>query len=116
MVNKELCINLQKHDNQWRMDGKNFMKFMSHVSGYFAVNNFPESFDCNNIQSADLAADDLYIVSAIFGAYCPNEDTMILAPVNPGSFILPWQNYFQMNVCEKEEEEIKTCSILLKAV
>lgn len=116
MVCKDTYMQLVRQDDYWRMDGKTFLKFMSHVSGYFMSKDFSQDIEFDDVVYADISADDLYVVSAIFGAYSPNENTMILAPVHPGCFILPWLNYFQMNICEKAEMESRTRSILLKSV
>lgn len=116
MVCKDTYMQLVRQDDYWRMDGKTFLKFMSHVSGYFMSKDFSQDIEFDDVVYADISADDLYVVSAIFGAYSPNENTMILAPVHPGCFILPWLNYFQMNICEKAEIESRTRSILLKSV
>lgn len=98
------------------MDGATFKRFMSYVSGYFASNDISGKIEDEDIIYAEISSDDLYVVSAIFGAYSPNEDTMILAPAHPGSFILPWINYFQMNICEKENKSDKVRSILLMSL
>jgi len=82
------------------MDGATFSRFMKHVSGYFKVSDGNQTINFGNVRYAEIGEDDLYVVSAIFGAYSPDSHKMILAPVNPGSFILPWLNYFTLDVCE----------------
>lgn len=116
MVCKDTYMQLVKNGDNWRMDGMTFHKFMSHVSGYFMAKDFSRDLSFEDVLYADISADDLYVVSAIFGAYSPNENTIILAPVHPGCFILPWLNYFQLNICEKAEMQNYTRSILLKSV
>jgi hypothetical protein len=116
---KDTYMQLVRKGNRWRMDGKTFCKFMSHVSGYFMTKDLDQDLSLDNVLYAEITSDDLYVVSAIFGAYSPNENTIILAPVHPGCFILPWLNYFQLKVCEKNEkaeDRDNTRSILLRAV
>ena len=116
MVCKDTYMKLVRQGDHWRMDGKTFAKFISHVSGYFMSNEYMKDISVDDVLYADISSDDLYVVSAIFGAYSPNENTIILAPVHPGTFILPWLNYFQMSVCEKAEMDNRMRSILMKAV
>lgn|GEM_PF-2263389 len=116
MINKDTYLCLEKTDDCWRMDGATFNRFMSHVSGYFKMSDHSRDLKFENIQYADIAGDDLFVVSAIFGAYSPNERKMILAPVNPGTFILPWLNYFTLDVCEKSNGIDEHRMILLESV
>lgn len=101
MINKDIYLSLDKVVDNWRMDGMTFGQFLRHVSGYFKLKDGSDSINVSNIKYAEIAADDLYVVSAIFGAYAPNDKKMLLAPVDPGTFILPWLNCFTLNLCEK---------------
>lgn len=103
MYNKEIYLCLDKVVDNWRMDGMTFGQFLTHVSGYFKLKDESDCINVCNIKYAEIAADDLYVVSAIFGAYAPNDKKMVLAPVDPGHFILPWINSFSLNVCEKTQ-------------
>lgn len=116
MISKDTFLCLEKTDESWRMDGATFTQFMTHVSAYFKMSEHAQALNYENIAYADIGEDDLYVVSAIFGAYSPNERKMILAPVNPGSFILPWLNYFTLNICEKSSGMDEHRLILLEAV
>jgi len=116
MINRDIYLCLEKNDESWRMDGPTFTKFMAHVSAYFKLTDYADTIDFSNINYADIAGDDLFVVSAIFGAYAPNECKIILAPVNPGTFILPWLNYFTLNVSENTQNGEARRLLLLEAV
>lgn len=116
MITKDTYLCLERSNDHWRMDGTTFGQFMDHVSAYFKLSESPDSLKLENVKYAEIAGDDLYVVSAIFGAYAPNDHKMILAPVNPGSFILPWLNYFTLNVCEKSDTGDKQRMLLLESV
>ncbi|MDP4278055.1 MAG: hypothetical protein Q8914_10555 [Bacteroidota bacterium] len=109
---------MEKSANCWRMDGATFNRFMEHVSGYFKISDGDQAIDFEDVRYVEIAEDDLYVVSAIFGAYSPNSHKMILAPVNPGSFIFPWLNYFTLNICEESKNTRKERHrvLLLEAV
>jgi hypothetical protein len=112
-LDRYLC--LEKMNESWRMDGATFTQFMRHVSSYFKTSNGSGEINFKNIEYADIASDDLFVVSAIFGAYSPNDKKMILAPVNPGTFILPWLNYFTLNVCESLNGKERHWLLLLES-
>lgn len=116
MIAKNTYLCLERFNDRWRMDGDTFRRFMAHVSAYFRLSNHPDTVNYATVKYAEIAGDDLYVVSAIFGAYAPNENKMILAPVKPGSFILPWLNYFTLNVCEQTEEGDALRLLLLESV
>lgn len=98
------------------MDGITFARFLRHVSGYFKLKDESDSIDVCNIKYAEIAADDLFVVSAIFGAYAPNEQKMVLAPVDPGQFIFPWVNSFSLNVYEKSSNGYVNRQIVLEFI
>ncbi len=107
---------LDKVLDNWRMDGQTFGRFLMHVSGFFKLQDDCESINLSHIKYAEIAADDLYVVSAIFGAYTPNERKMILAPIDPGTFILPWLNYFTLNLCEETMSGVISRKVVLESI
>jgi len=116
MITKDTYLSLERANDHWRMDGATFSQFMAHVSAYFKLSDNPNTLKYENIKYAEIAGDDLYVVSAIFGAYAPNDHKMILAPVNPGTFILPWLNYFTLNVVENSDAGDTQRMLLLESV
>jgi len=98
-----LC--LEKLNDHWRMDGRMVGTFIDHVSHFFKLVDKPSSLDYDQISYAEISSDDLYMISAIFGAYSPDGVKMILAPVNPGTSILPWLGSFSLQLFEKNKDK-----------
>jgi hypothetical protein len=115
LTNSYSYICLEKLNDQWRLDGRMLGIFIDHVSHYFKLVNLPSSLDYNQFSYAEISSDDLYMISAIFGAYSPDGKNMILAPVNPGTSILPWLGSFSMQLFEKNKDREGPYQLIFKA-
>jgi len=113
MGKDESFIYLDRLNAFWRMDSAMFQQFMIHVSRYFGISTIIKGFSPEQILFADISGEDLNTVSAIFGGYSPDENRILLVPVNPQKFILPIKNSFKLILYPKDGSELK--SINLKA-
>jgi hypothetical protein len=110
MNRKESFLCLDRQNASWRMDGITFSRFMKHVSGYFGICGTIPDVLLDDILYAEIAGDDLNVVSAIFGGYSPDDDQIVMVPVHPETFILPSRNTFHLMVCEKSLlGDVKRC-------
>jgi hypothetical protein len=99
-IEKFICLN--RLNASWRMDGSMFVRFMKHVSGYFRINEPDQALDTNTVDYAEIASEDLNTVSLIFGGHSPQEDTILLVPVNPGECHMSKAKGFRVKVYSKE--------------
>jgi hypothetical protein len=114
MNREERFIYLERQNSCWRMEGCMFALFMRHVSGYFHLNNPKDGWNMEDVQYAEIAGEDLNTVSVIFGGYSPNDNRIMLIPVHPQQFIMPFRNSFDMLLYDKNGN--KQQSIRLKAI
>jgi hypothetical protein len=108
---KESFIYLNRENTRWRMDACMFERFMEHVAAYFSPSAPLAEVGCEDVQYAEIEGEDLNTVSVIFGGYSPNDHQILLVPVHPEHFTLPFRNSFDLSVRMKHDDSVRSLSL-----
>jgi len=101
----KLLVKLRRCGVSWRMDATDFSKFMNYVKHYFREYEYLEETMYDNLLYAEISEDGLDVISAFYGTFFPDANTLLLAEVYPGSLNLPRENPFILRLYVKTERK-----------
>ncbi|WP_321426595.1 hypothetical protein [uncultured Bacteroides sp.] len=103
-ITKKSLLKLNRFDASWRMDTEGYRRFMKHVCHYFDVCKNISELISGKVLYAEIDEEDLVAVCFFFGAFKPDNDTLMLTEYSPPAFEMSWGNSFILRVCVENEE------------
>jgi len=98
------------------MDYVNLIQFLSCLSGYYIVGDLFDEINIENFLCSEIGEKDLYVACSIFGAFFPDNDTIMLAPVKSLNYNIPIRNSFEIRIDENVDGEESVHCVHLKAI